>query len=242
MKGLLKQVKKEKIFDDIVKQIRKLIKTGAIKTGDKLPPERDLAQSFRVSRASVREAIRALEAAELVNTRGGDGTYVVAHSVENLTEPFAAAMVGGRESLMDIFAVRKMIEPNIASLVAKRASNYEISQLKKIISLQKKDSNDPNLVTETDSAFHLFLAEIAKSGVFLKVHNTLKELTSQTREEFLQEGDRPRISIEGHEEIVSAIEKRDPSFAKNAMLRHLRNIERESLKTGRKKDDLPKET
>jgi GntR family transcriptional repressor for pyruvate dehydrogenase complex len=235
MDRLLKEVKKEKIFEDIVKQIRKLIKTGAIKTGDKLPPERDLAQSFRVSRASVREAIRVLESAELVKTRVGDGTYVVSNYVENLTEPMATAMVEGRENLLEIFAVRKMIEPNITSLVAKRASNYEISQLKKILGRQKRDINDPNLVTETDSAFHLFLAEIAKSGVFLKVHNTLEELISQTREEFLQEGDRPRISIEGHEEIVSAIEKRDPSFAKKAMLRHLRNIERESLNAGRKK-------
>jgi GntR family transcriptional repressor for pyruvate dehydrogenase complex len=234
MNLLLKEIKKEKIFEDIVKQIHKLIKTGAIKTGDKLPPERDLAQSFRVSRASVREAIRALESAKLVDTRVGNGTYVVVNSVESLAEPLATVMVGGRESLMEIFAVRKMIEPNIAFLVAKKATADEVLQLKKILICQKKNIGDPTLLTKTDYSFHLLLAKIAKSGVFLKVYNTLEELINQTREEFLQEGDRPQISVQGHDEILLAIEKGDPVLAKRAMSRHLRNIERESLKANRK--------
>lgn len=231
----LKQVRKEKIFEDIVRQIRRLVKTGRLKTGDKLPPERDLAQVFKVSRASVREAIRVLESAGLVKTRVGDGTYVETGSVENLVEPLAKVVVKGRESLMEIFALRKMVEPHLAYLAAERATANEVLDLKEILSRQKKNIRNANLVTKTDSTFHLFLAETAKSGVFLKVHNTLKELINQTREEFLQEGDRPRISIEGHEEIVSAIEKKDPQLAKKAMLRHLRNIERESLRAGRKR-------
>jgi len=235
MHRLLKEVRKEKIFEDIVRQIRRLIKTRRLKVGDKLPPERDLAQVFKVSRASVREAIRVLESAGLVKTRVGDGTYVETGSVENLVEPLATVMVGGRESLMEIFALRKMIEPHLVYLAAKRATADEVSHLKEILSRQKKNIRDANLVTKTDSTFHLFLAETAKSGVFLKAHNTLKELINQTREEFLQEGDRPRISIEGHEEILSAIEKRDPQLAKKAMLRHLRNIERESLRAARKR-------
>lgn len=234
MNILLKEVKKEKIFEDIVKQLRKLIKTGAIKTGYKLPSERHLAQSFRVSRASVREAIRALESANLVNTRVGNGTYVVANCVEDLAEPLATVMVGGRESLMEIFAVRKMIEPNIAFLVAKKATADEVLQLKEILIRQKKNMGDANLLTKTDYSFHLLLAKIAKSGVFLKVYSTLEELINQTREDFLQDGDRPQISVQGHDEIVWAIEKRDPVLAKRAMLRHLRNIERESLRASRK--------
>jgi len=234
MNILLREVKKEKIFQDIVKQIRQLIKTGAIKTGDKLPSERDLARSFRVSRVSVREAIRTLEFAKLVYTRVGDGTYVVANCVENLTEPLATAMVGGRESLMEIFAVRKMIEPNIAFLVAKKTTADEVLQLKEILIAQKKNIGDANLFTKADYSFHLLLAKIAKSAVFLRVYNTLEELINQTREEFLQEGDRPQISVQGHDEIVLAIEKRDPLLAKKAMLRHLREIERESLKASKK--------
>ncbi len=232
MSPLLKQVKKEKIYEDIVRQISRLIKNGKFKTGDRLPPERDLAQTFKVSRASVREAIRVLESEGLVKTRVGDGTYVEASSVEDLVKPLAAAMVVGRESLVEIFSVRKMIEPELAFLAAERATGDEISELKRILDHQKKQVRKRRLVTEMDYSFHLLLAKMAKSEVFLRVYKTLTELTNQTREEFLQEGDRPQKSVGGHEEIISAIEKRDPALAKKAMSHHLMTIERETLKAG----------
>lgn len=234
MHQLLKEVRKEKIFEDIVRQIRRLIKRGRLKVGDKLPPERDLAQAFKVSRASVREAIRVLEAAGLVKTRVGNGTFVETGSVENLVEPLAAVVVKGRESLMDIFSVRKMVEPHLAFLAAERATADEISELKRILGHQRTKMGNPEPVTEIDYTFHLFLAKMAKSRVFLKLYNTLAELINQTREEFLQEGDRPQKSVKGHEEILLAIEKRDPALAKKAMASHLRNIEREALRASRK--------
>jgi GntR family transcriptional repressor for pyruvate dehydrogenase complex len=233
MHRLLKEVRKEKIFEDIVRQIRRLIKKGSLKVGDKLPPERDLAQAFKVSRASVREAIRVLESAGLVKTRVGDGTYVETGSVESLVKPLATVVVKGRETLMDIFSVRKMVEPEIASLAAERATANEVSELRSILSHQRKTSGNPGPVTEIDYSFHLSLAKMAKSQVFLKLYNTLAELINQTREEFLQEGDRPQKSVEGHEEILLAIEKRDPALAKKAMSSHLRTIEREALRAGK---------
>ena len=233
MHRLLQEVKKEKIFEDIVRQIRRLIKKGRLKAGDKLPPERDLAQAFKVSRASVREAIRVLEAAGLVKTHVGDGTYVETGSVENLVKPLATVVAGGRESLMEIFAVRKMFEPELAFLAAERATTDEVSELKRILSRQRKKLGNRGLVTEIDYSFHLFLAKMAKSQVLLKLYNTLAELINQTREEFLQEGDRPQKSVEGHGEILLAIEKGNPTLAKKAMSSHLRNIEREALRASR---------
>jgi GntR family transcriptional repressor for pyruvate dehydrogenase complex len=233
MYRLLKEVRREKIFEDIVRQIRGLIKKGRLKAGDKLPPERDLAGAFKVSRASVREAIRVLEAAGLVKTHVGNGTYVETGSVENLVEPLATVVVGGRESLLEIFAVRKMFEPHIAYLAAERATTDEVSELKGILSRQRREMGNQGLVTEIDYSFHLLLARMAKSQVLLKLYNTLAELINQTREEFLQEGDRPQKSVEGHAEIILAIEKGDPTLAKKAMSSHLRNIEREALRAGR---------
>jgi GntR family transcriptional repressor for pyruvate dehydrogenase complex len=233
MYRLLKEVRREKIFEDIVRQIRRLIRTRKLKVGDKLPPERDLAQAFKVSRASVREAIRVLESSGLVKTRVGDGTYVETGSVENLVKPLATVVAGGRESLLEIFAVRKMFEPHIAYLAAERATTDEVSELKRILSRQRREMGSRGLITEIDRSFHLLLARMAKSEVFLQFYNTLAELTNQTREEFLQEGDRPQKSIEGHKEIILAIEKGDPTLAKKAMSRHLKNIEREALRAGR---------
>lgn len=234
MHRLLKEVRKEKIFEDIVRQIRRLIKTGKLKAGDKLPPERDLAQAFKVSRASVREAIRVLESSGLVRTRVGDGTYVETTSLENLVKPLAMVVAGGRESLMEIFEVRKMFEPHLAYLAAERATVDEVLELKSILSHHRKEMGNQELVTEIDYSFHSSLARMAKSRVFLNLYNTLATLINQTREEFLQEGDRPQKSLEGHEEILLAIEKRDPALARKAMSNHLRSIEREALRAGRK--------
>jgi GntR family transcriptional repressor for pyruvate dehydrogenase complex len=233
MYRLLKEVRREKIFEDIVRQIRRLIRTRRLKAGDKLPPERDLAQAFKVSRASVREAIRVLESSGLVATRVGDGTYVETTSLENLVKPLATVVAGGRESLMEIFAVRKMFEPHLAYLAAERATADEVLELKRILNHQKKARGNQGLVTEIDYSFHLFLAKMAKSQVFLKLYNTLAELINQTREEFLQEGDRPQKSVAGHEEIILAVEKGDPALARNAMSNHLRTIEREALRADR---------
>ena len=233
MHRLLRAVRKEKIFEDIVRQIRRLIKRGKLRTGDRLPAERDLAQTFKVSRASVREAIRVLESEGLVKTRVGNGTYVETRTVESLVKPLATVMAVGRESLIDIFSVRKIVEPELAFLAAERATPDEVSELKRLVGAQRERIGSPRSVTEIDYSFHLLLAEMSKSEVFMRLYKTLAELMNQTREEFLQEGDRPHKSVDGHQEIISAIERKAPTLAKKAMLTHIRNIEREALKDRR---------
>jgi GntR family transcriptional repressor for pyruvate dehydrogenase complex len=102
-------------------------------------------------------------------------------SVENLVKPLATVVVGGRETLMDIFAVRKMVEPQLASLAAERATADEVLKLKNILNRQRKNVENRQLITEIDHSFHLLLAKMAKSEVFLQFYNTLAELTNQER-------------------------------------------------------------
>ena len=82
--GMLKGVIKKRAYEDIVEQIRGLIKKRKLKRGDQLPTERELWETFKVSRATIREAIFFLEAMNLLNRRQGDGTYVIASSEEAL--------------------------------------------------------------------------------------------------------------------------------------------------------------
>jgi GntR family transcriptional repressor for pyruvate dehydrogenase complex len=233
---MLKAVKKEKIFQEIVRQIHHLIQIGKLKAGDKLPPERDLAQIFKVSRASVREAIRVLESAGLVTSRIGDGTYVETDLVENLVEPLATVITGGRESLIEIFAIRKMIEPQIAFLAAERATDEDIVELTRLLEQQRSESGNGQSITEIDYSFHLQVAQTARSVVYLTLYTTLAEMINQTRAEYLQEGDRPNRSLNGHQEILEALRSRDPIQARKAMTSHLRTIEREALKEHMDKD------
>src|SRR5437870_9542061 len=90
-------VKSTRIYEEIVRQIKAMIAEGRLKSGDQLPPERDLAEKFLVSRTSVREALRALESVGLIEIRPGEGTFVREVSVDALVEPLALVLLSQRE-------------------------------------------------------------------------------------------------------------------------------------------------
>ena len=126
---MLKAVKKKRVYEDIVGQIHHLIQRGRFKQGDQLPTERELADTFKVSRASVREATFYLEAMNLVQRRQGDGTYVIASTEEALVQPLATSLFHEKDDLIDIFSLRKIIEPEVAQLASENATPEEIVEI-----------------------------------------------------------------------------------------------------------------
>jgi GntR family transcriptional repressor for pyruvate dehydrogenase complex len=222
---MLKAVKKKRVYEDIVQQIHSLIQKEKLKQGDQLPTERELVDTFKVSRASVREAIRYLESMKLLRSRQGDGTYVIASSEEALVQPLATALFLEKDNLMDIFAIRKFIEPQVAQLAAEKATPSEIRTLEKILEHQAKDISDGVKFTKTDSEFHNLLTQIAKNRVLKRLIFAILDLLAQTREKFLQVQGRPQKSLKGHRKILSAIKARNPVAARQAMRNHLEEIE-----------------
>ena len=89
-------IKSTRIYEEIVRQVKPLIAEGRLKSGDRLPPERELAEKFVVSRTSVREALRALESLGLVEIRAGEGAFVREISVDALIEPLALVIRAAR--------------------------------------------------------------------------------------------------------------------------------------------------
>jgi GntR family transcriptional repressor for pyruvate dehydrogenase complex len=118
----LEPVKSIRIYEDIVRQVKALIADGRLTSGDRLPPERELAERFRVSRTSVREALRALQSRGLIEIRAGEGAFVQDVSVEALIEPLALVILPHREAVGELFEARLLLEPAIAALAARRAS------------------------------------------------------------------------------------------------------------------------
>ena len=119
---LIEPVKRSRIYEHIVDQIHALIREGRWAPGDQIPPERELAERFRVSRTSVREALRALEMQGIIDSRQGGGTFVRTADTEALVPPLAAAILRGRRELAEVLEVRELIEPGIARLAAERAT------------------------------------------------------------------------------------------------------------------------
>ncbi len=222
---MLKAVIKKRAFEDIVKQIRNLLERGKFKQGDHLPSERELSDIFKVSRATVREAILSLETMRLVDRRQGDGTYVIASSEEALVQPLAASLFHEKDDLIDIFFLRKIIEPEIAQLASKKGTPEEINELEEILNEQEKEVLNGKNPIGTDVEFHHLMARMARNRILERLLLAMHDLLSKTREKYLQTEERKRKSLLGHQDILKAIKKKNGVGARQAMRRHLETVE-----------------
>jgi GntR family transcriptional regulator, transcriptional repressor for pyruvate dehydrogenase complex len=225
---LLRAVKKTRIHEEIIAQIREELADGRLKAGDRLPSERELSEKFEVSRASVREAIRALESMGLVTIRTGDGTYVASGS-EILLSPLVSIILQQKELLLDIFEARKVIEPEIAALAATRATPEDVRQMEEMLEEQARQIAQGGSGVEADTAFHSILTQSTKNKVILRLNDAIVDSLLETRERSLHVHGRPARSLAGHREILEAIRSKNPSEARNAMLSHLIAIEQNIL-------------
>jgi len=221
----LEPIKSARIYAEIVRQVKQLIAEGKLKSGDRLPPERDLAEKFVVSRTSVREALRALESRGLIEIRAGDGAFVRDISVETLIEPLALVILPHREAVGELFEARRLLEPAIATLAARRATPEEIAEMERILKAQGKEVAEGRTGVAQDAAFHAALAGSAHNRAISRIVNALMDLLTQSREESLQTPGRPARSHRDHLRILEAIRRRDEMAAHRTVLDHLIAVE-----------------
>jgi len=233
-------IKSTRIYEEIVRQIKTLVQEGRLKSGDKLPPERDLAERFKVSRPSVREALRALESMGLIEIRPGEGTFVRESSVESLIAPLALVILTQREAVGELFEARRLLEPAIAGLAARRATREEISEMERILEEQAKEVTAGRTGLAQDAAFHAAIASSAHNRAITRIVNALVDLLAQSREESLQIPGRPTRSHQDHRRVLEAIQQRDAASAQRAMLDHLVAVE--GLLMGRPADESGRPT
>jgi GntR family transcriptional regulator, transcriptional repressor for pyruvate dehydrogenase complex len=218
-------VHKTKVYKTVSEQIQRMIRDGLMKAGDWLPPERELAEMFNVSRTSLRDAIRNLEQLGLVEPRHGEGTVVRDPSAESLITPLAVLIANQRDLLSDLLEFRRMIEPTLAARAAAQASTEEIAQMAKILGRQKEKVDRGELAIEEDSEFHYAIARAARNGVVLKVLDVFMDLLRESRERSLQVAGRLQKSLVGHHRILNAIRRHDAAGAEAAMRQHLKDVE-----------------
>lgn len=214
------------VYEDVCERIQELIRKGEFRVGNKLPPERKLAQTLGVSRNSVREALRVLAENNIVRSRQGDGTYVCEAEETSLPRSLAAAVEKKRRRLRDIFEFRRILEPQIAFLAAGNIARHEIDRLKMLVFDQKRRIMSGDEDADLDAAFHLAIARAAKNTVIVEVLKTLSSVWNESRSSTFQSEARRTASLRTHVLIVDALEKHDPEAAKQAMKVHLLEIER----------------
>ena len=234
---MFKPVKKTRIHEEIVLKIKSMIEQGKLKTGDQLPTERELAEAFKVSRPSVREALRALESQGFLESRQGDGTYVSKQPIELIVEPFASVIIKEKFDQLELFELRRLIEPQLADLAAQRATPAEIAEMEQLVEVQEQElaSNQPGPTPE--KTIHDLIFKAAKNKIVLSIMDSLMDSLAESRDKYLQIESRPQKSLARHKEILSAIKLGDSELAANLMREHLEETESMLFEVLGKKQD-----
>lgn len=219
-------VRKTRVSEEIIGQVRDLITSGRLKVGDRLPAERELAKILQVGRSTVREAIRALESLGILQARPGEGTFLVSNPSETKTDPITASAFKTWENQHKLFEVRMVIEPDLAALAARRASPEQIAKMREILREQETSVKRGDIGMKADTAFHFLLAEATGNEILLRIMDSLMHLLHETREASLHVSGRSAISLKQHKMIVRAIEARDPTAAERRMREHIAGMEK----------------
>lgn len=217
-------IRRNKVYEEVALQLERLI-LKKLHPGDKLPSERELAEMLKVSRSSIRDAIRSLELMGLVEPRQGAGTVVCEVSAESLVSPLTGLLVRQEQHIAELLDFRKMLEPSLAARAATHASPEEIAEMEGILARQEEKLHRDEVAIEEDSEFHYSIAVASNNAVVLKLLDVLMDLLRDTRERSLQVKGRPQKSLTAHRRILAAIKRHDAEAANTAMRRHIEDIE-----------------
>jgi DNA-binding FadR family transcriptional regulator len=209
---------------EVVDELRSRIRRGIYRPGDRLPSERGLSEELRVSRPTVREAIQALSAMNVVTQRHGSGAYVTSLDVFELLEPVRFALELSEPSLASLFRVRLALEPLAARLAANRATDSEIEHLMAIAEETKAPRVTTARFLELDTDLHEALVAAARDDLLHTMISSLAFLAHRRRERTVKRPGVRTATIRDHGKIARAVAGRDEERAAKAMEQHLRRL------------------
>lgn len=225
------------LSEKVIVQITAAVVRGELVAGGRLPPERELAEQFGVSRTVVRDAVKTLAGRGFLQVRHGSGIFV-ATAEESMTgrlDLLSGSLVLLGSGLQDLFDVRKTLEARTVELAAKLRTPDQVDCLRALVEEARKHLDDPEVLSNTDAQFHVAIAESSQNLVMLRVMLTLLDLLATSRLESLGIPGQAKRALEDHEHIVQAIEDQDAVQAKDAMIMHLNQTE-DAILSMREKD------
>jgi GntR family transcriptional regulator, transcriptional repressor for pyruvate dehydrogenase complex len=224
---MFKTAKTNRISTNIVDQIRKAILAGELKPGDRLPSEKDLSKDFEVSKSSLREAFRALEALGLLEVRQGvsGGAFVREVDLKTARNNMFNYIFFQNPSIHEFTELRSFVEPAAAEIAARKITPEELADLEKNLARTRKQLGNGPFFYELDTYFHHRIAEITGNRLVCFVIDSLKNAIVNIKLE-LELDDQFSVRVfEAHERIIEALRDRDPERARAAMLRHIQEVD-----------------
>ncbi|HZV80683.1 MAG TPA: FadR/GntR family transcriptional regulator [Geobacteraceae bacterium] len=229
---VFKPISPKKISSQIAEQIRSSILAGEFSPGDKLPPERELAEMFGVSRPSVREALNILTASGLVMSYQGGGTVVKSLVELSAGNPLSDLIKSEQERALDVIEVRKCMEAWTSYYAAQRALPEDLRKLEKLLTEMERNLDGMKPSQDIDANFHIVIAQATHNIVWLhlmqSIFDAMKEFQRGVwRAVYLTEEDHRQL-FQHHLAVYEAIRDRDAERARDAMLAHLTFAEQRS--------------
>ena len=229
MQSQLQNLQGQRLHEAIVQRFHALIRQGSLKHGSKLPAERVLAEQLKVSRGSVREAIRTLELQGLAGSKQGSGTFINTQSL-NAVATMMSSQSGegldpGRAKLRYIFEAGPFLGPHLAALAAQRATPEDVERLAAILIEQQRQIMEGETGVDADTEFHFALATATHNTALVKVVSAVEDVLRQSRDQSLQQPGRSQRSLDSHREILEMVRAGDHSGARSAMEHHLTVVE-----------------
>ena len=205
----------------VVEHVRLLIEGGRLRLGDRMPPERALAEQIGVSRASLRSGLRSLQAMGVMQSRQGSGTYISKGPPRLGDGPlrFLAALYGFTRD--EMFEARRVLEVGAAGLAAERATAEQIGTMAEEVASMFEALEDPQAYLLHDVQFHRAVASASQNPVLATLIDTVAELVYETRRTTVEGATDLRESAEMHRRIYRAIKARDPMKVRQEMSDHL---------------------
>ena len=232
---ILKPIRTRKIYEQIVDQIGQLVAKGQLKPGDRLPSERELVERFQVSRASIREAISALEMMGLIEVRSGEGTYIRQVNIESVVTPLAWMLFIEKDTDLELYEARKILEVQAAGLAAERAEEDEIIEMFEALEIMRRDLESHQLGEDADHHFHYAIARASHNKILFRLMNTLsdtmRKALKSSRSRLYEHEETPEKLYNEHHLIYEAIKNHNVEKAQKLMLEHLVGVERVILRS-----------
>jgi GntR family transcriptional repressor for pyruvate dehydrogenase complex len=217
----LRPLPRPRLYERVLSQLQEYAHTAGLKAGDRLPPERELAERLGISRASVKQAIVVLEVQGLVDVRHGGGTYLLRDHL--IAEP-VETLVERRRRLPDVLDAREAVETKLAQLAALRRTDADLAEIDAALEQMAEQVAAGELGEDGDRRFHAAVTAAARSGLLAEFMREIAPQIAESRHESLQQPGRPERSLGQHRRIAEAIRAGEPEDARRAMRDHVLTV------------------
>lgn len=216
------------LTDEAIASIRALIQSGKLPPGAKLPPEQQLAAELGISRSPMREAVKALAVARVLDVRRGDGTYVTSLEPAVLLEGLGLAVeLMHGHTVLELTEVRRLFEPVATGLAATRVTPDQLAEIRDHLDAMHAAAEDVELLNKHDAAFHRAVVAATGNEALTTLIDGISSSTLRARVwRGMVEANASDRTLAEHEAIYSALADRDAVLAQAAALMHVSTTER----------------